>query len=306
LEADPFAKVKGLISDMLTKLRKEANEDAEHEGFCDTEMGKSKNTRTQLTEDIDSLTASIEDAKAEIISLSEENAQLAKDIDGINSAMTEATEMRAAEKARNKATVEDADAAVKAVDAATAVLKDFYEKASQATALVQGGGMQTASKQGGIKMGSDEWEVLGTSNSAAPKDKQTFGDAYKGNQDSANGVLAMIEVIRSDFASLSADTKASEEANIKSLEELTVESKKNLAMKNKKTELNDADKAATERKRQEDTKDLKSNQGELVAADRYYAKLVEQCVAKGSSSEDRVKARAAEIQSLKEALQMLG
>jgi len=33
LEADPFAKVKGLIGNMITKLTKEANEDAEHSGF---------------------------------------------------------------------------------------------------------------------------------------------------------------------------------------------------------------------------------------------------------------------------------
>jgi hypothetical protein len=310
LEADPFGKVKGLIKDMMDRLLKEANEDAEHEGFCDTETGKSKATRTQLTEDIDSLTASIEDAKSEVMSLAESNSQLSASISDINGARTKATEMRTAEKKKNEETVKDADAAVRAVDAATAVLKDFYEKASEATALVQGGAMNAvqASKRG-IRMGSDEWDALASG--GAPADKghkkgqQTFGDTYKGNQDSATGVLAMIEVIRSDFANLAADTKAGEEASLKSFEEFMVESKKNLAVKAKKMELNEADRAATAKKLSEDSGDLKANQGQLVAAERYYEKLVAQCVEKGSSYEDRTKARASEIQSLKEALKML-
>merc|ERR1719223_2239390 len=58
--ADPFAKVKKLIDDMITRLLEEANADAEKEGWCDTEMGKSKVTRNKLSEEIDGLDAAIE------------------------------------------------------------------------------------------------------------------------------------------------------------------------------------------------------------------------------------------------------
>jgi len=157
-------------------------------------------------------------------------------------------------------------------------------------------------------MGSDKWNALANPNQSTDNgkaEKQTFGDSYKGNQDGATGVLAMMEVIRSDFANLAADTKAGEVASLASYDEFTVESKRNLAVKSKKLELNESDKASTTRKMQEDSGDLKSNKDELVAAERYYSKLVAQCVDKGSSYEDRTKARAAEIQSLKEALKML-
>ncbi len=39
---------------------------------------------------------------------------------------------------------------------------------------------------------------------------QTFGDSYSGQQDSAHGVLAMLEVILSDFANLETETATSE------------------------------------------------------------------------------------------------
>merc|ERR1719181_2386806 len=39
--ADPFAKVKGLISDMISKLEGEAEADATHEAYCDKEIAES-------------------------------------------------------------------------------------------------------------------------------------------------------------------------------------------------------------------------------------------------------------------------
>merc|ERR1719492_588801 len=137
ISADPFAKVKKLIDDMITRLLEEAREDAKHEGFCDKEMGKSKITRNKLTEDIDGLDAAIEEGKATIQNLADDTATLTKEVEALVKSMTEATELRKSEKETNKITVEDAQAAQKAVAAATAVLKDFYEKAATATALVQ-------------------------------------------------------------------------------------------------------------------------------------------------------------------------
>merc|ERR1719506_2618241 len=116
----------------------------------------------------------------------------------------------------------------------------------------------------------------------------------------------MLEVIMSDFVNLEADTKAAEAKSQQTYEDFMTESKKNKAVKLKKIDMDEADKAAAEVKLQEDTKDLKGTQDELLAADRYYEKLVPQCIDQGQTFEERTAARESEIASLKEALQILG
>merc|ERR1712045_302409 len=101
------------------------------------------------------------------------------------------------------------------------------------------------------------------------------------------------------------DTTAAEEAAQKAYEDFMAESKKNQAVKEKKIEMNSSDKAAAESKLQEDIADLKSTQDELLAAERYYKKLVPQCIDQGMTWDERVKARESEIASLKQALQIL-
>jgi len=308
--ADPFGKVKKLIDDMITRLLEEANADAEKEGWCDTEMGKSKVTRNKLSEEIDGLSAAIEDGKGTIMKLTQELADLADEIKDLDAEMGEATQLREDEKAKNKETIEDSQGAQKAVAAATAVLKDFYAKAADATALVQ-----TKSKPSllsrGVKMGTEEWEALANPNFEGTVDKghkegmQTFGETYTGNQDAAGGVMALLEVALSDFANLEADTKASEVEAVASYNSFMVQSKKSKAKKSKKIEMDQADRAAAESRLQEDIAELKSTQDELIAADKYHEKLVPQCIDQGMSWEELVKARQDEINSLKEALEIL-
>merc|ERR1712118_32573 len=102
------------------------------------------------------------------------------------------------------------------------------------------------------------------------------------------------------------DTKASEAEAVKSYEALMVETKKSKAVKSKKIEMDQADRAAAESKLQEDIAELKSTQDELIAADKYHEKLVPQCIDQGTTWDELVKARKDEINSLKEALEILG
>merc|ERR1740117_796833 len=232
---------------------------------------------------------------------------LTKQVSQLDADMAEAAAQRKAEKEKNAQTVEEAVLAQEKVQQATAVLKDFYAKAASATGFVQ-----TATTAEGVKMGSEQWNSLanpafsGEVDLGHKKGMQTFGKKNTGQQDAAGGVMALLEVILSDFANLEADTSAAEDQAQRAFEDFNTVSNKDKAVAEKQIEMDSADKTSAEARLQEDTADWKATQDELLAAERYYDKLVPQCFDPGQSFEERTAAREAEIESLKEALTILG
>jgi len=55
-EADPFSKVKKMIKDLIVRLMEEANEEAEHKGWCDTELSTNEQTRKEKTSGVEIFT----------------------------------------------------------------------------------------------------------------------------------------------------------------------------------------------------------------------------------------------------------
>merc|ERR1712176_432334 len=134
---DPFVKVKKMIKDLIVRLMEEANEEAEHKGWCDTELSTNEQTRKEKTEAVETLHAEIDQLEASIAKLTEDIAELTKAVAELDAAMAKATEIRQEEKATNAQTVKDSQEAQTAVAQALTVLKEFYAKAGEATALLQ-------------------------------------------------------------------------------------------------------------------------------------------------------------------------
>jgi len=277
---DPFTKVKKMIKDMITKLMEEANEEAEHKGWCDTELSTNQQTRESKSDEADKLSAEIEALSATISKLAEDITELSEGIATIDKAVAEATADREAEKAKNTETIADAKAASTAVSQAVAVLKEFYAKAAEATALTQ---------------------MQGPADDAP----ETFSGAYKGNQDQASGVMGMLEVIQSDFARLESETTAGEAEAADVFQKYSADSATNKAVKETDVKHKTSKKQETESALAEAKKDLAATQEELTAAMDYYEKLKPSCVDAGVSYEDRVARRKEEIESLQEALKIL-
>merc|ERR1712151_1133218 len=69
---DVFAKIKGLIRDMIAKLEKEAGAEATEKAYCDEQIAKTEQKKGELEEDIAKATARIDQATARSAQLKEE------------------------------------------------------------------------------------------------------------------------------------------------------------------------------------------------------------------------------------------
>jgi len=277
--ADPFKKVKKMIKDLISKLNEEATAETEHKGWCDAELAKNKQTRESRSADVAELTANIEDLTADIAQLTQDIADLAKAVKELDEAMAAATEERTSSKAANEQTIKEAKEAQAAVEEATAVMKDFYAKSAQATAFAQ------------QSPGED-----------AP---ETFEKPYQCMLPEGGSIVDFLEVILSDFVRLESETAATEAAEADEYKEFMFESKKDKALKENESEHKAESKVNKESALHSAEEELKMNQEQLDAANKYYDKLKPDCVDSGINYEERVKLREEEMQSLSEALKIL-
>jgi len=278
-EEDPFVKVRKMIKDLIVRLMDEANQEAEHKGWCDTELATNEQTRKEKTDAVETLHSEIDQLKASIAKGTEEIAELTQAVTDLQAAMTKATELRGEEKEKNAATIADAQAAQTAVAQALTVLKEFYAKAAEATAFVQ------------QKSGQEPPPI--------------FDSPYKGMQSENGGVVGMLEVIQSDFARLESDTAAEEATSQKEYDTFMTDSKIDKESKETDIEHKTSKKQNEEQALVTKETDLEGTQKELNAALAYFDKLKPSCVEADVSYEDRVQQRKEEIESLQEALKIL-
>merc|ERR1712146_422072 len=91
---DPFKKVKKMIKDLIIKLMEEANEEAEHKGWCDTELSTNEQTRKEKTEAVETLHANIDELEASIAKLTEDIKDLTQAVAELDAAMAKATKLK--------------------------------------------------------------------------------------------------------------------------------------------------------------------------------------------------------------------
>merc|ERR1719517_398108 len=277
--ADPFVKVKKLIKDLIVQLMEEATAETEHKGWCDTELTTNKQTRDKKTAEVEQLQTEIEDLTTAIAKLTEELATLAQEIKELQAAMAAATEERLASKAKNEQTIQEAKEAQAAVQHAMEVVKAYYAKSAEATALVQ----QTPAED-------------------AP---ETFVKPYKGMLPEGGNVVDFLEVILTDFVRLDSETTTAEATEKSQYDEFMFQSKKSKAMKENDTKHKTEQKENKEAALDQAKEDLVMTQDQLDKALKYFDKLKPTCVHSGISYEARVKMREHEIESLQEALKIL-
>merc|ERR1719487_1083668 len=104
-----------MIKDLIVKLMEEANEEAEHKGWCDTELSTNEQTRTEKTATVETLHAEIDELEASLAKLTEDITDLTAAVAELDAAMAKATSLRMSEKAKNEETISDSKEAQTAV-----------------------------------------------------------------------------------------------------------------------------------------------------------------------------------------------
>ena len=254
MSADPFAKIKGMIQEMIEKLVKEAEEEAGHKAYCDKEMGETKVKKADMTEEVEDLQVKIDKATSKIAKLKQDIMTLTQELAKIAEEQQTADKIRAEEKAAWEAAEADFSSGLEGVGMALQVLRDYY--AEKEESLLQTGA-QTHTR---------------VHAKAKAKDTKESG--------AASGIIGMLEVVESDFSKLLAEGKAAEEQAIKIYEEQTTENK--IATKTKETEIKykTKDQKETEALLESLKEDIGGSQKELDAINEYWEKLQPECVAK--------------------------
>jgi hypothetical protein len=263
--ADPFAKVKGMIQEMIEKLVAEAQKEASHKAFCDKEMSETKAKRDDKQGDLDTLNAKIDKATSKIAKLKEDIATLQAELAEIAAAQKKADEMRAEEGAAWKEAKADFEAGVEGVGMALQVLRDYYAEKEEAFV-------------------------------------QTTHDKATG---AASGIIGMLEVVESDFSKNLAEGSAAEAMAVEAYEKLTQDNKIATTEKETAVKYKTKDQKETEAALIGLKEDADGTSKELAAVLEYWDKLQPMCVAKPESYAERKKRREAEIAGLKEALRIL-
>jgi len=271
--SDPFGKIRGLIEDMIAKLIAEAQEEATQKAFCDEELGKSKKSQAEKTASIDKLQSRLDKATSTKAELEGAIKELEAEIAEIDKSQAEATAMRASENKAYLKSSKDFKDSAEATERAIVVLKEYYEGTG----------------------------LLVQVNSKASK-QPSFGGA---KSDAGSSIISILEMAAEDFTATYTEIETEEMEKAKAYAKMSDENKVSKAQK-----LADAKAKASEVKSLsvaiENTgtdKDMVSK--ELDAVLSYLDKLKPQCETKAMSYEEKKARREAEIEGLKEALQIL-
>merc|ERR1719335_947918 len=138
---DPFAKVEGLIKDMIATLEQEAEEDATQKAYCDKEMGEANAKKDDLTAEKDKLSTKIDQAKSASAKLKEEVATLQNELASMAKAKADADKLREEEKSDYEKNSAEMELGIEGVKKALQVLKDYYAKGDSTASEGAGSGI---------------------------------------------------------------------------------------------------------------------------------------------------------------------
>jgi len=258
--ADVFAKIKGMISDMIDKLEQEQAEAAELKQWCDKEIAESTAKKEEADALFEKLTTKHNQATSRSTQLKDEVAVLQKELAELANTQSEMDRIRSEEKAAFDKNHPEMEQGLKGVKLALKILNDYYAKADKAHSSADGAG---------------------------------------------SGIIGMLEVIESDFTQGISEMVAAEQTAVSTHERETKENAVEKTTKEQDVKYKTKEAASLDKVAAELSTDIEGVQTELNAVNDYLSSLDTKCTYKVESYAERKARREAEINGLKEALDIL-
>merc|ERR1719471_1559742 len=183
---DPFGKVKSLVADMISKLEKEAADEATEKSYCDEQIAKTEAKKAELEDDTAKLTSKIDKAAAKSAGLKADVKELQAELSALAKQQAEMDSMRMEERANYAQAKSDLELGLAGVRKAIGVLREYY-------------GSTGASM---IQSGSDMSSMI--QQPAMPEKHVKAGDA-------GSSIIGILEVCESDFAKNLAEATSAED-----------------------------------------------------------------------------------------------
>jgi len=282
--ADHFVKVRGLIKDLIARLKEDAEKEASQKSFCDEEMASAISNRDNANAKIEVETANLSKLNAEQNDLKKDIADKQETVAQNTKSLAEATTLRLEEHKENEQTMKEAKEGEEATNLALSLLEEFY-----GSALVQYVPLETHRE--GKTVGDRALEV--------------FSGSYHGEQAASKGIIGILNVIVTDFQETFSKTKAEEEEAVMAQEGFETYITESNADLEKEVKAHEGRIAEIKDSIVNAQKALKTAKGKLASAKEELERLESMCVAGEETYAERVAKRQKEIDSLKEAMEIL-
>lgn len=275
---DPFEKVRGLISTMITRLMDQAAKESDHKQYCDEETKTSSSKRDKLSGRVDDLATRIDSADASVAQLKEDVSDLSMQVASMDKELAEATSLRQKESKQATQTIADLVIVDQEIANAIALLQEYFQaNQDSAKALIQE-----------PQFGGD-----------------VFSGKYQASVGGYKGIIGILEVAASDVSRVMAEERINEDQAAKAFTKMKQENEVDRAMKSTSVKAKEGEIARVTNLVADLNSDRAGSQQELDAILEYLSKLKQQCTHTPMPFAERAARRKSEIESLQQALEIL-
>jgi len=286
-----FAKVIGMIDEMVANLKKEQADDEAKKEYCDKEFDTSEDKKKELDLKVSDSATAIEELEGSIATLTEEIAALEAGIKALDKAVAEATEIRKVENADYKELKQSDTAAQELLGMAKNRLNKFYNPKLYKPPPVEEPTLIQISTHGSNRV-------------APPPPPETFGPYTKKTEEST-GVIAMIDLLVKDLEKELQEAEVMEEDAQKEYEEMMSESATKRADDSKAVSDKTALKSSEEEALMTEQETKAATEKELMQTLEYIHALHGECDWLLKFYDARAEARTGEIDALGKAKAVL-